>query len=130
MKRKRLLWIVSLLATITAAVWLVAPSQGPISRAAYGRIQIGMPKEDVLTIMKLPPGDYSDDFYTSFAEESEGHLSTGRRLRWINNHVGIEVQFGQDEEVCRKELYMIQTLNSISAKLRRHWWSIKSWIGL
>jgi hypothetical protein len=127
MKRKRLLWIVSLLMGITAAFLLFAPSQGSISRMAYNRIQLGMSKDDVLAIMTLPPGNYSTDFYTSVDEESEGRLGTGRGLWWISNHALVEVEFDEQEEVCGKKLHIIQTQGSVQQKLKRFWWSIRSW---
>jgi hypothetical protein len=129
-KRKRLFWIISLLTAITAAVWLFAPRQGPISRTAYGRIQLGMSKDDVLAVMMVPPGDYTTDFYTSVGEESEGHLQTGKRLWWISNHALVEVYFDEQEQVCGKELHIIQTQGSIQQKIESLRWSIKSWFRL
>ncbi len=126
LKRKRLLWIVSLLAAITAAGWFLVPSQGPITRTAYGRIQLGMSKDDVSAIMILPPGDYTTDFYTSVDEQSEGRSRSGRRLWWISNHAMIEVEFDEREEVCWKDLHIIETERSVQQKLRRFWWSIRS----
>jgi hypothetical protein len=127
LKRKGLLWIVSFLAAVTAAIWLFAPTQGPINRKAFSRIQLGMSKADVWAIMMLEPGDYSTDFFTSVDEESEGRSQSGRRLSWISNHAIIDVEFDEREQVCWKNLHIMETQSSIQQKLRRLWWAVKSW---
>jgi hypothetical protein len=127
MKKNHLLWIVSTLAIIVAAIWLLAPSQGPISRTAYGRIRLGMSRDDVMAIMMVPPGNYATDFHTSVGEVSEGRSKAGVRLWWISDNAMIDVEFDEREEVCWKDLHVIETERSIQQKLRLFWSSIKSW---
>ena len=127
MKWKRLLWIASLLAAIMAAIWLFGPSEGPISRTAYARINLGMTKDNVLAIMQLPPGSYTTEFHTSVNEESEGQPQGGKQLWWASNDAMIDVEFDEREEVCWKSFHTMETTKSLRQKLRRFWWSINSW---
>jgi hypothetical protein len=127
MRWKRLLWFASLLAAIMAAIWLFGPSEGPISRTAYGRIKLGMTKDNVLAIMQLTPGAYTTEFHTSVSEESEGQPQNGERLWWTSNDAMIDVEFDEREEVCWKGFHAMETERSLHQKLRRFWWSIKSW---
>jgi hypothetical protein len=69
---KRLRWIAPLLLATMVAILLFRPSEGPISRSAYGRIKLGMTKDNVLAIMQVPPGAYTTEFHTSVSEDSEG----------------------------------------------------------
>jgi len=131
MKGKPVLWIVSLLAVIAAVMWLFAPSQGPISRTAYGRIRLGMSENDVLAIMTIPPGSYSSNYSTALHEssdrrfQSDGRTQSGRRSWWISDHAMIEVEYDEQEEVCWKELHTFSIEESFHQRLRRFWWSIR-----
>jgi hypothetical protein len=127
MKWKRLLWIASLLIAIMAAIWLFGPSEGAISRTAYGRIKLGMTKDNVLAIMQFPPGAYTTEFHTSVSEESEGQPHNGERFWWTSNDAMIDVEFDEREEVCWKSFHAMETERSLHQQLRRFWWSIKSW---
>jgi hypothetical protein len=120
--KRRLLWISFALAVVVAVVVLFTLADGPVGRASYDKIQVGMSREEVVAIIGLPPGNHATDFYTAVSAERIGHSVGGESLSWISNTGMIEVGLDDQKKVCSNAYWRLEAQHSLRAKLRS-WWS-------
>jgi hypothetical protein len=106
---------------LVLAVVLFVSLDGPVGRARYNQIKEGMSREEVLTIIGLPPGNHSTDFYTAVSVERTSESREGEIVFWVSNTGMIEVGFDDQEKVLWKSFYRLETQHSMRANLR-FWW--------
>jgi hypothetical protein len=99
MRRRTLLVALAGLAVVVAAgVVVLRPRQDRVTRANYDRIQIGMSRADVETILG-PPGDYRSGAVKWKASSIEVvfQIDSPAHDRWMGDHGSIDIWFPEYE---------------------------------
>jgi hypothetical protein len=103
---ERLVLLLGVVAGLLVVVGLVVISNYETNfEDRYRQIQVGMSKEDVIRIMRCPPGDYRNPWHRGGPNVNISKAFPGPVLIWKDDRNAYWIVLDTMEKVCRCLLY-------------------------